>query len=134
MKGPCGKDRPRWWGPFGPILVSPACCRSSVVEHSIGNGEVDSSILSGSTIHSIGKPRKPSQNLLRSASSANARQDAQFGTGGREHRAGIIADLGFNLRAPRIAFDDPRHRGERSGPVLGTKYPGVCGPPSVPTA
>ena len=26
------------------------CCRSSVVEHSIGNGEVDSSILSGSTI------------------------------------------------------------------------------------
>jgi hypothetical protein len=27
----------------------PACCRSSVVEHSIGNGEVDSSILSGST-------------------------------------------------------------------------------------
>jgi hypothetical protein len=33
-----------------PILVSGACCRSSVVEHSIGNGEVDSSILSGSTI------------------------------------------------------------------------------------
>ena len=30
-----------------------ACCRSSVVEHSIGNGEVDSSILSGSTIHLI---------------------------------------------------------------------------------
>src|SRR5580692_9853625 len=28
-----------------------ACCRSSVVEHSIGNGEVDSSILSGSTIY-----------------------------------------------------------------------------------
>ena len=27
-----------------------ARCRSSVVEHSIGNGEVDSSILSGSTI------------------------------------------------------------------------------------
>ena len=26
-------------------------CRSSVVEHSIGNGEVDSSILSGSTSH-----------------------------------------------------------------------------------
>ena len=35
---------------FWPILVSEACCRSSVVEHSIGNGEVDSSILSGSTI------------------------------------------------------------------------------------
>ena len=30
-----------------------ACCRSSVVEHSIGNGEVDSSILSGSTIQLI---------------------------------------------------------------------------------
>ena len=30
-----------------------ACCRSSVVEHSIGNGEVDSSILSGSTIHPV---------------------------------------------------------------------------------
>jgi hypothetical protein len=27
-------------------------CRSTVVEHSIGNGEVDSSILSGSTISS----------------------------------------------------------------------------------
>src|SRR5581483_5899440 len=26
-----------------------ACCRSSVVEHSLGKGEVDSSILSGST-------------------------------------------------------------------------------------
>jgi hypothetical protein len=35
-------------GPFWPILGG-ACCRSSVVEHSIGNGEVDSSILSGST-------------------------------------------------------------------------------------
>ena len=29
-----------------------ACCRSSVVEHSLGKGEVDSSILSGSTISS----------------------------------------------------------------------------------
>src|SRR6185437_5302451 len=28
---------------------SPACCRSSVVEHSLGKGEVESSILSGST-------------------------------------------------------------------------------------
>jgi hypothetical protein len=40
--------------PYRPILVcpifsSPACCRSSVVEHSLGKGEVDSSILSGST-------------------------------------------------------------------------------------
>jgi hypothetical protein len=30
-----------------------ACCRSSVVEHSLGKGEVDSSILSGSTIQSL---------------------------------------------------------------------------------
>ena len=37
-------------GLLGPILTYRACCRSSVVEHSIGNGEVDSSILSGSTI------------------------------------------------------------------------------------
>jgi hypothetical protein len=33
---------------FGRFCIR-ACCRSSVVEHSIGNGEVDSSILSGST-------------------------------------------------------------------------------------
>src|SRR5262249_37534106 len=33
-----------------PILSFPGiCCRSSVVEHSLGKGEVDSSILSGST-------------------------------------------------------------------------------------
>jgi hypothetical protein len=37
-------------GPFGRFTLSGARCRSSVVEHSIGNGEVDSSILSGSTI------------------------------------------------------------------------------------
>ncbi len=39
-----------------------ACCRSSVVEHSIGNGEVDSSILSGSTSFLSGKPCKISIN------------------------------------------------------------------------
>ena len=50
QKGPCGKNRPPE-GAFWPILYSRACCRSSVVEHSIGNGEVDSSILSGSTIY-----------------------------------------------------------------------------------
>ena len=42
-------------GPLGrpPVAADSypsTCCRSSVVEHSIGNGEVDSSILSGSTI------------------------------------------------------------------------------------
>jgi hypothetical protein len=35
--------------PVGSILWFGACCRSSVVEHSLGKGEVDSSILSGST-------------------------------------------------------------------------------------
>ena len=32
-----------------PKARAPACCRSSVVEHSLGKGEVESSILSGST-------------------------------------------------------------------------------------
>jgi hypothetical protein len=44
--------------PFGPILLFGARCRSSVVEHSIGNGEVDSSILSGSTSFSLENPFK----------------------------------------------------------------------------
>src|SRR5215467_819305 len=49
---PCGRFRPlprrrtyRQW------RCRP-CCRSSVVEHSLGKGEVDSSILSGSTTKS----------------------------------------------------------------------------------
>src|SRR5262245_23043917 len=36
---------PQW----RPCLFLQFCCRSSVVEHSLGKGEVDSSILSGST-------------------------------------------------------------------------------------
>src|ERR1700730_3971643 len=44
-----GKDRAALLGPVGRFSLSGARCRSSVVEHSIGNGEVDSSILSGST-------------------------------------------------------------------------------------
>ncbi len=32
------------------VRRDPVCCRSSVVEHSLGKGEVESSILSGSTI------------------------------------------------------------------------------------
>jgi hypothetical protein len=52
----------RLWSPYGKgsphsiqgfarlcIAAPPARCRSSVVEHSLGKGEVDSSILSGST-------------------------------------------------------------------------------------
>ena len=41
---------PRLVGRSRSRFPQPARCRSSVVEHSIGNGEVDSSILSGSTI------------------------------------------------------------------------------------
>lgn len=49
---PCGKERPRRAG--APLADSPPgrCCRSSVVEHSLGKGEVVSSILPGSTIKS----------------------------------------------------------------------------------
>ena len=47
--GPCGKDRPAF---VRAVLADSRFrlgCRSSVVEHSLGKGEVDSSILSGST-------------------------------------------------------------------------------------
>ena len=40
---------PRLVGRSRSRFPQPACCRSSVVEHSIGNGEVHSSILCGST-------------------------------------------------------------------------------------
>jgi hypothetical protein len=43
-------------GPLGRFSYPGQCCRSSVVEHSIGNGEVDSSILSGSTSLSLENP------------------------------------------------------------------------------
>jgi hypothetical protein len=36
-------------GPLAFLNGADICCRSSVVEHSLGKGEVDSSILSGST-------------------------------------------------------------------------------------
>ena len=51
-RAPCGKNRPLAGGHRGRFcwIFNPApCCRSSVVEHSLGKGEVDSSILSGST-------------------------------------------------------------------------------------
>jgi hypothetical protein len=57
-RGPCGKDRPASKGLLADSRIR-ARCRSSVVEHSIGNGEVDSSILSGSTIPSLGFPCRP---------------------------------------------------------------------------
>ena len=50
----CTKSRPVACVPL--ILVR--CC-SSVVEHSIGNGEVDSSILSSSTIFQSGMSGSP---------------------------------------------------------------------------
>ena len=46
----------------GRFLAWRPCCRSSVVEHSLGKGEVDSSILSGSTIEALrnqGFSRRP---------------------------------------------------------------------------
>ena len=46
------------WAPARRRVVLPesTCCRSSVVEHSLGKGEVDSSILSGSTIQTRRNP------------------------------------------------------------------------------
>ena len=46
--GPCGKDR-RFAAAFLAISQPARRCRSSVVEHSLGKGEVVSSILTGST-------------------------------------------------------------------------------------
>src|SRR5215217_5682147 len=40
--------------PQKPATPTKTCCRSSVVEHSLGKGEADSSILSGSTIRPQG--------------------------------------------------------------------------------
>ena len=65
--------------PFG---TDPAdsCCRSSVVEHSIGNGEVDSSILSGSTsplqpagLGQVGRRMFPARNKGRQTPETTAR-------------------------------------------------------------
>ena len=50
--GPYGKDR-RIRGRIPSLFASgPPSCRSSVVEHSLGKGEVVSSILTGSTRYS----------------------------------------------------------------------------------
>src|SRR6478736_9243320 len=53
QRGPCGKNRPLGGSLLGRFPEYRARCRSSVVEHSIGNGEVDSSILSGSTSYRL---------------------------------------------------------------------------------
>jgi hypothetical protein len=45
---PYGKDRRAFWR-FSHAASRHACCRSSVVEHPLGKGEVVSSILTGST-------------------------------------------------------------------------------------
>jgi hypothetical protein len=47
--GPCGKDRAALEAFLYSGRFSPSRCRSSVVEHSLGKGEVVSSILTGST-------------------------------------------------------------------------------------
>src|SRR5260221_13228247 len=60
----CGRPCRSLAKPFALVYFSPPLqvplahrCRSSVVEHSLGMGEVLSSILSGSTIKTRGKPR-----------------------------------------------------------------------------
>jgi hypothetical protein len=50
---PYGKDRGDFGYSHGPASAALYRCRSSVVEHSLGKGEVESSILSGSTIHPL---------------------------------------------------------------------------------
>jgi hypothetical protein len=68
-------------GPLGSGLFGRsferACCRSSVVEHSIGNGEVDSSILSGSTIYLSKSKPIPTAIPVRLASARKARSSVQ---------------------------------------------------------
>ena len=44
-----GNEPRAFFGAFCPSNGFSGCCRSSVVEHSLGKGEVESSILSGST-------------------------------------------------------------------------------------
>src|SRR5262249_14132653 len=48
LRQPYGKDRAGFGGSAAPS-VPLQCCRSSVVEHPLGKGEVGSSILTGST-------------------------------------------------------------------------------------
>ncbi len=50
LRRPYGKDRASFGGRAPPASVRLKCCRSSVVEHPLGKGEVVSSILTGSTI------------------------------------------------------------------------------------
>ena len=50
LKPPCGKDRRAFSASICRAKGREVRCRSSVVEHSLGKGEVLSSILSGSTI------------------------------------------------------------------------------------
>ena len=49
LRQPYGKDRASFGGRVPPASVRFKCCRSSVVEHPLGKGEVVSSILTGST-------------------------------------------------------------------------------------
>jgi hypothetical protein len=77
-RGACGKNRPPAAAVSGRFsILSRACCRSSVVEHSLGKGEVHSSILCGSTSES-----KQNQGLAGNALPCPPRlereQDANF--------------------------------------------------------
>src|SRR5579863_4312443 len=53
---PYGKDRRAFFASICRAKGRKACCRSSVVEHSLGKGEVLSSILSGSTMTPARRP------------------------------------------------------------------------------
>jgi hypothetical protein len=83
-----------------------------VVEHSIGNGEVDSSILSGSTSPSGAKPGQIQQKSVLS-SAAGLDRFSYFGPE-QTSKACAKAD-GYFVRATGLAF---RHRRINQGSVL----------------
>jgi hypothetical protein len=87
--GPLWQEPAARHSPQGPILYFPGmCCRSSVVEHSLGKGEVDSSILSGST--------RPSVTQL----SECGRHTSQYGAGPHQcPRGGALRSIGLMMSA-----------------------------------
>ncbi len=101
QRGPCGKDRPLCRGLRADSVITGACCRSSVVEHSIGNGEVDSSILSGSTsyLHEIAGIYERAGGARRPLRSAGWRLRAPSVFANLPHRQGSPCAPGFAMRA-----------------------------------
>src|SRR4051794_36134158 len=89
--------------------VPPARCRSSVVEHSLGKGEVDSSILSGSTSKKA-CAAVTSYYLTVSARPAGTRSEY---THGPSHARTLEAARDRNLLSPRT------RAGRRAGASTG---------------